>query len=176
MFWYSDIGFRVVEEKDLERIRVLRNNPSTWIHLTDISPISAESQKEWFLTVSRRTDRGYFVVFDDTCEFIGIVRMDEIDRVNRSIRVGADVVPEMRGQGYGHKIYRALKKYCFDYLNMHRVWLAVLSSNERATRLYEKQGFMIEGRYREAIFRDGKYLDYILMSILEEEYKRDSAV
>ena len=176
MFRCGDIGFRVVEERDLDRIRALRNNPSTWIHLTDISAISAEAQQEWFLTISRRSDRGYFVVFDDTCDFIGIVRMDEIDRVNRSIRVGADVVPELRGRGYGHKIYKALKKYCFDYLNMHRVWLAVLSSNERATHLYEKQGFKIEGRYREAIFRDGKYLDYILMSILEGEYKHDSTL
>lgn len=176
MFQYQGIGFRVVEERDLERIRALRNDPSTWMNLTDISSISADGQKEWFRTINRRNDRGYFVVFDQTCDFIGIVRMDEIDHVNRSIRVGADVVPEQRGRGYGRKIYIAIKKYCFDFLNMHRVWLAVLSSNERATRLYQGQGFKVEGRYREAIFRDGKYLDYILMSILEEEYRHDSTL
>ena len=97
---------------------------------------------------------------------------DEIDKANRSIRVGADIVRELRGQGYGRKVYRLLKKYCFDYLNMHRVWLAVLDTNEAGRRLYESEGFEVEGRYREAIFRDGKYHDYILMSILEQQYRR----
>ena len=120
------------------------------------------------------SDRRYYVVCDDGHDFIGIVRNshDEIDKANRSIRVGADIVRELRGQGYGRKVYRLLKKYCFDYLNMHRVWLAVLDTNEAGRRLYESEGFEVEGRYREAIFRDGKYHDYILMSILEQQYRR----
>jgi UDP-4-amino-4,6-dideoxy-N-acetyl-beta-L-altrosamine N-acetyltransferase len=172
MFRDAGIVLRAVEEGDLERIRSLRNDPTTWVHLTDISPIGADDQRQWFLTVNRRNDRGYFVVADDDHAFIGIVRMDEIDRANRSIRVGADVVPELRGRGFGSKVYQALLRYCFDYLNMHRVWLAVLATNNVATRLYEKHGFTVEGRYRDAIFRDGQYVDYILMSILEGEYKR----
>ena len=98
--------------------------------------------------------------------------MDEVDHINRSIRVGADVVPALRGKGFGKAIYSAIKKYCFDYLNMHRVWLAVLEANERAIGLYRKVGFKEEGRYREAVFRDGRYQDYILMSILEVEYRK----
>jgi len=41
----------------------------------------------------------------------------------------------------------------------------------KAYDLYEKHGFKVEGRYREAIFRDGCYHDYIIMSFLEEEYR-----
>jgi len=176
MFPHNGLCFRVVEESDLERMRQLRNDPATWIHLTDPYAIMAEAQRRWFAALASRTDRMYFVVCDDEHDFIGIVRMDEYDRLHRSIRVGADVVPELRGKGYGRRIYEAVKKYCFDVLNLHRVWLAVLDTNQHAIRLYEKQGFQVEGRYREAIFRDGRYHDYILMSILEEEYRRDSIV
>jgi RimJ/RimL family protein N-acetyltransferase len=103
--------------------------------------------------------------------FIGLVRMDEHDAMNASIRVGADVVSGLRGRGYGRKIYEAIKKYCFHYLNVHRVWLLVLETNKHARRLYKKQGFRVEGKQRKAIFRDGEYLDYVMMSILEDEYR-----
>jgi len=102
---------------------------------------------------------------------VGLVRMDEMDKMNASIRVGADVAVKLRGLGYGKKIYEAIKRYCFDYLNVHRVWLLVLETNEVALKLYRKQGFKVEGKQRQAIFRDGKYLDYLMMSILEEEYR-----
>lgn len=176
MFCHGNIAFRVVEESDLESIRALRNDPSTWMYLTDPHLISRDTQKQWLAALAERRDRMYFTVFDSTHPFVGVIRMDEYDQLHRSIRVGADVVPELRGRGYGRQIFAAVKKYCFDTLNLHRVWLAVLESNEHAFRLYEKQGFRTEGRYRQAIFRDGKYLDYILMSLLEEEYRRDSAI
>ncbi len=176
MFQHNEIILRVVEEADLEPIRALRNDASTWVHLTDPHLITSQAQRRWFAGLAARDDRMYFVVSDREHPFIGIVRMDEYDRLHRSIRIGADVLPGLRGIGYGKKIYQAIKKYCFDVLNLHRVWLAVLETNERALRLYLGQGFQVEGRYRQAIFRDGKYLDYVLMSILEEEYRHDSTV
>jgi UDP-4-amino-4,6-dideoxy-N-acetyl-beta-L-altrosamine N-acetyltransferase len=173
MFEYNGLKIRVVEENDLEHIRILRNNPSTWMMLTDIAMIDAEVQRQWFQRIRVANDRRYYVICDDSCDFIGIVRTDEIDLVNRSIRVGADILPELRGRGYGNKVYGLLKKYCFDFLNMHRVWLAVLSTNKKSVKLYKQQGFRVDGRYREAIFRDGAYRDYIIMSILEHEYRRE---
>ena len=170
MFIYEGLTLRTLEENDLERIRKLRNDPSTWTMLSDITLIDSEMQKRWFQQVRADNSKKYYVFFNKEHDFIGIVRTDEIDWINRSIRIGADVVPNLRAKGYGSKVFRLLKKYCFDYLNMHRIWLAVLDYNEIALKLYEKQGFKVEGRYRESIFRDGSYHDYIIMSILEQEY------
>jgi UDP-4-amino-4,6-dideoxy-N-acetyl-beta-L-altrosamine N-acetyltransferase len=171
VFGLNGIFLRVIEEKDIDPIRQLRNDPSTWMHLTDITLLSAKTQQRWYDSLSSRNDRKYFVLGDEEHEFLGIIRLDEIDQTNRSIRVGCDIVPAFRGQGFGTKAFQLIKKYCFDYLNMHRLWLAVLETNHVAIRLYEKHGFRVEGRYREAIFRDGKYLDYIIMSLLEREYR-----
>ena len=171
MFTFEGLTIRTVEERDLERMRTLRNDPSTWTMLTDPGFLDAEEQRQWFGRIRLARDRKYYIVCDETHDFIGIVRTDEIDRANRSMRVGADIVPELRGRGYGRKVYRVLKKYCFDHLNMHRIWLAVLNVNDVALSLYEKEGFEIEGRYREAVFRDGRYHDYIIMSLLEGKYR-----
>ena len=38
------------------------------------------------------------------------------------------------------KVFGVVLKYCFEYLNMHRSWLAVASYVIHATKLYEKGG------------------------------------
>lgn len=171
MFCFQGICLRALEERDLEQVRALRNDPTTWIYLTDVALLDSETQRAWYKSLCGRADKKYFVLYDDQRDFLGIIRSDEMDRTNRSMRVGCDVVRELRGQGYGTKAFHLIKKYCFDYLNMHRLWLAVLDNNQVAIRLYEKHGFTVEGRYREAIFRDGRYHDYIIMSLLEKEYR-----
>ena len=43
--------------------------------------------------------------------------------------------------------------------------------NERAVKSYEKCGFNVVGKYREAGMINGAYFDEILMDILEDEYR-----
>ena len=105
-------------------------------------------------------------------DFLGIIRMDSIDSNNRSVRVGLDIDPNQRGQGFGSLAFKALLSFCFDHWNQHRVWLCVLEDNKIAKKMYDNLGFKEEGRYRESIFRNGKYVDYIVMSILESEYHK----
>jgi len=48
--------------------------------------------------------------------------------------------------------------------------LRVYSFNERAKKTYEKVGFKVIGRRREALLRDNKRHDIILMDILNNEF------
>jgi ribosomal protein S18 acetylase RimI-like enzyme len=50
------------------------------------------------------------------------------------------------------------------------VGLTVFAFNERAIRAYEKAGFRVEGRLREAVRRDGRFWDEIAMGILRGEW------
>jgi hypothetical protein len=62
-------------------------------------------------------------------------------------------------------------EHAFTRLGLHRVALSVFAFNERAIRAYRKAGFVIEGRAREAIWRDGRYWDELTMSVLESEWR-----
>ena len=42
--------------------------------------------------------------------------------------------------------------------------------NERAIRAYRKAGFVVEGRARQSIWRDGRYWDELQMSILDSDW------
>jgi RimJ/RimL family protein N-acetyltransferase len=78
---------------------------------------------------------------------------------------------DLWGQGYGTEATRLMLAHAFLTMGIHRVSLAVFAFNERAIRSYRKVGFTVEGRAREAIFRDGRFWDEISMSILEPEWR-----
>ena len=74
------------------------------------------------------------------------------------------------GRGYGTEATELMLQHAFTRLGLHRIALSVFEFNERAIRSYEKSGFIIEGRAREAIWRDGRFWDEIAMSVLEPEW------
>jgi RimJ/RimL family protein N-acetyltransferase len=82
------------------------------------------------------------------------------------------------GKGYGTDATRAIVRFAFDQMNLNRVDLQVLDDNERGIRCYEKIGFVREGVQRQYRYREGRYVDMIMMSILREEYeaRRDEFV
>lgn len=75
------------------------------------------------------------------------------------------------GQGYGREALSLLQKFAFETLNLNRLELEVYDFNERGRRCYASCGFKEEGRLRQKMFKNGKYCDVIVMSVLAEEYR-----
>jgi RimJ/RimL family protein N-acetyltransferase len=78
-------------------------------------------------------------------------------------------------QGYGTEATRLMLDHAFGVLALHRVALFVFEFNVRAIRAYQRCGFVIEGRSRESIFRDGRWWDELAMSVLESDWRRARA-
>jgi diamine N-acetyltransferase len=80
------------------------------------------------------------------------------------------------GKGLGKEMLRLIICKAFDEYSAHRLWLDVFEHNLRAQRAYSSVGFRREGVLREAVYRDGGYHSLILMSILDREYREQSAL
>lgn len=74
------------------------------------------------------------------------------------------------GKGYGTDALRTLMNYGFRELGLRRMTLIVFEYNQRARRAYEKAGFVVEGRIRGAMSRDGRRWDWLIMGALREEW------
>lgn len=74
-----------------------------------------------------------------------------------------------RGHGYGTDTMRTVCRYGFEVMRLHSIRLWVVDDNEAAIRTYERVGFRIDGRARDASRRDGEWHDMVLMSLLEGE-------
>ena len=79
---------------------------------------------------------------------------------------------ENHGKGIGTFAIRAMVDHAFYNLNLRRLQLEVLEYNHVAQRLYKKVGFVEEGRKRKAVYKDGQYVDYMIMGLLRNEYTR----
>lgn len=107
---------------------------------------------------------------DDTP--LGNISLKGMDWRSRSCSVGIAIgEPDYWGQGYGTEAMQIILRYAFLELNLNRVELEVLASNERAVLSYEKVGFQREALKRQALFRDGRYQDFIVMGILRREWQ-----
>ena len=73
------------------------------------------------------------------------------------------------GGGYGTDAMRTLCRFGFEMMNLHRIELHVFSENARARRSYQKAGFREEGLLRECVFKYGRYMDDVVMGMLEGE-------
>lgn len=79
---------------------------------------------------------------------------------------------EFWGKGYGTDAMRIILRYAFTELNLHRVSLDVFEYNPRAIHSYEKAGFVVEGRARQYLNREGRRWDLIYMGILRSEWEK----
>jgi RimJ/RimL family protein N-acetyltransferase len=104
-------------------------------------------------------------------QLVGFVYLGILSWVHRDSIVAIGIGDrELAGKGYGTDAMRLALRYAFAELNLHRVTLNVFSNNARAIRSYEKAGFRHEGRMRQAMRRDGTWLDILYMGILHDEW------
>lgn len=78
--------------------------------------------------------------------------------------LGIGLIASHRGRGIGHQLLTQTLAAASPVFE--RVELDVYSNNLPAIALYEKVGFVHEGRRRRAIVRDGAYQDILTMALL----------
>jgi RimJ/RimL family protein N-acetyltransferase len=107
----------------------------------------------------------------DGDRLIGTCALSQLDADNGSalfhITIGEK---DAWGHGYGTEATRLMIDHAFTGLGLHRIALTVFAFNERAIRSYRTVGFVVEGRAREAIWREGRWWDEISMSILDSDW------
>jgi RimJ/RimL family protein N-acetyltransferase len=75
------------------------------------------------------------------------------------------------GRGYATDAVRVMCRYGFEKMRLHKIMLTVAAENEAAHHLYQKVGFVDEGRLREVFRRDGRWYDKFTMGLLEGELR-----
>lgn len=169
-----NITFREIERNDLQEITKWRNDK----FLIDLlgAPfryINSEIDQSWFdHYLKNRNNNVRLGIYCDHKEIIiGAVYLTNIDWVSRnaelSIWIGNS---DYQGKGIGKIAVQTILKHAFQNLNLYRVYLTLLRTNNRARKLYVSSGFISEGIQRSAIYKNGIYYDLEMMSILKVEY------
>jgi RimJ/RimL family protein N-acetyltransferase len=90
---------------------------------------------------------------------------------NRTHEFGITIARQYQNKGYGPEAISWMLDWAFLTAGLHRVELTVFEWNERAHKLYQKLGFVPEGRKRECLWKGGRWWDSIQMGILAHEWE-----
>lgn len=164
---------RALSKRDLPHICRWANDPGIRGLTGEVTPMGEADAEEFLERVHKDRDRAWFVIaLKETDQIIGEAGLLRMFRSWRSTDLSLIIGErEAWGQGYGTEAILLLLDYAFGYLNMHRVVVGVVGFNERALRFYQKVGFRQEGVQRDGYFYDHRYHDFVMMSILEDEYR-----
>ena len=77
---------------------------------------------------------------------------------------------ENQSRGAGSFAVKEMLRHGFYNLNLQRIELEVLEENSRAIHVYEKCGFRLEGKKRNAVFKQGEFKNVLLYSVLRQEF------
>lgn len=160
------------EYKDLEWVRKERNKDECRKWFRQDHLITELEQKRWYET----TDMMSYVVwekaegvFEDCTERIGVVSLSHIDKIARKCEFSIMITPQFRGKGYGKKALWELLKIAFNDLNMNQVYSDVFSHNP-ALDSYLHWGFKAYGTLPNWYYKDGQYVNSVVISITKDEY------
>jgi len=155
--WSRDSEFRRLFDSEPPRLLSVKASRE-WIDKL----MEEEPDTFWFAIRAREDDR-----------LLGQIDLAVTSWGSRDAFVGIGIGErEFWGQGYGTDAMNLTLRYAFTELNLRRVTLNVFEFNDRAIRFYERIGFRLEGRQRQAIIREGRRWDILYMGILREEWSK----
>ncbi|MPM20661.1 L-amino acid N-acetyltransferase AaaT [bioreactor metagenome] len=166
-----DFIIRPVKLSDAADIAQLRCMPGVF-ETTLGHPASRVEQSEKFL--AGMGDNSFEFVAEAQGKVIGMggISIFPGARLRHSAGFGIMVHKEWQNRGVGTAIMKAVLDMADNWLMLERVELGVFADNVGAIRLYERMGFVVEGRKRHAAIKNGEYADEIIMARLLSEQKK----
>ena len=166
----KSVVLRPVEEEDHRLILRWQNHPEVWWYMDYERPFSLQDIRE---SEARARAEGHAFVITVEDRPIGRIGLNAFRRRDRICSIYMFIgEPAFWGRGYARDAIMTLLAYAFDRLDLHQVELWTLAANDRATRVYEACGFQLEARLRERSFKDGRFVDHVVMSVNRQEFEK----
>ncbi|MEM3565752.1 MAG: GNAT family N-acetyltransferase [Candidatus Bathyarchaeia archaeon] len=128
--------------------------------------VSRDEEIEWLSGIFKRLERGE--IFCVAAEVDGrLVANSEIIKGTGYSRhvgfIGIAIKKGFRGIGIGTEMMKVLQEYARK-VGLKVSTLSVFANNQHAINLYKKMGFVETGRIPKRFFKDGAYIDEIIMT------------
>jgi len=163
------VNLRAIERSDLATLRDMRNDTRSNQYFRTWRQLNMDDQEWFFKNVVMGDNHIVFGIENKIGELIGVCRLSFINWQTRSAETGIYIKIEEEGKGYGTEALRMLVDFGFNQANLHRIKAGIRADNTASIEIFNKVGFEVEGTLRDSFFRNGRYYDTIVMSILEKD-------
>lgn len=171
MLTVQNVQLRALEKEDLRYVHRWSNNIGIMMYWFEEPYESYVELEQIFLKhINDHSERRFIIEVLDPHEIVGMVELLEIDYIHRIAEFDILIDIDHQGQGYAQAATFLGLKYAFDILNLHKMYLIVERSNEKARHIYEKFGFEVEGELKEEIFVNGEYRNVYRMCLFQRDF------
>lgn len=161
----SDLVIRHSEPEDYSAVHLVYSSPRA---MAETLGVPFASEQEWRKELTHRRDDNFSIVACAHDEVVGHLSLSVYmnPRTRHAGHFGIAVRDDWQGKGVGTELMKACVDLADKWLGLTRLDLRVYADNEPAISLYKKFGFEIEGTHRRFAFRDGEYVDALVMARL----------
>ncbi|MGH9201296.1 MAG: GNAT family N-acetyltransferase [Vicinamibacterales bacterium] len=164
----STFSIRHAEPSDHEAIRNVMAGP---LAVRGTLQVPFPSAERWRRRLAEPPE-GYVnlvaCVEDDIVGQLGLITFPNVPRRRHVGQLLMAVRDDWQGKGVGTALMAAALEFADDWLNLTRLELEVFVDNEPAIRLYKKFGFLVEGTSPSFAYRDGEFVDVLVMGRLRK--------
>jgi len=168
---FDEYGLRPLDCDDLEFVLAWRNSERIRANMYTDHIISASEHQAWYDRIKDEPSVVYRL-FEYRQTSVGLSYFTDIDLTNGlclwGFYLGAVNLPGGSGTMMG---YLSLQ-HAFDQLHIRKVCGEVLTYNEPSLKFFRRLGFVEEGRRRQHVLRKGGYVDVVIFSLLDDEWRR----
>jgi putative acetyltransferase len=158
-----DIRVRAAEPSDAEAHFEVMNGALAQSNTLHMPLLSVEEHRRRMATADPNAHR-LVATIDGRVVGVAGLHPDNNPRRRDTAWIGMAVHDEFQGRGVGTALMRALMDLADNWYGLRRVELTVYTDNTAAVHLYEKFGFVIEGRGRQYALRAGSLVDAYYMA------------
>ena len=168
------VFLRPFKEEDYKVINIWRNDRQIQkLVSTSFKFVSEAIEREWVKSkmLDNRRDIYLSICLESNNQMIGYVSVNDIDLLNRKAIGGGIVLDKAYQDGIArHEVGMLIRQLVFDDLNINRYQGSCLASHITSRIVMEATGYKLEGILRQAIYKDGKYHDQCVYSLMREDY------
>jgi RimJ/RimL family protein N-acetyltransferase len=178
MIYGKNLRLRAIERQDLPHFVTWLNDREVTQNLTLTNPTSMAQEEHWYEKILEQPVEAQPLVIEAHVGtewlLLGNVGLFVFNWHDRSAEVGIFIGDKrFWNHGYGSEAIRLMTHHALFDLGLNRVHLRVFETNPRAIHAYEKAGFVLEGRLRQAHWIDGKFVDVLVMSIIRSDWHEE---
>lgn len=166
----SRCRLRPFREGDQAALVRYANDRRIWITLRDRfpHPYTPADAEAWIREVAgqRPPTQCVIEIEGEAAGGVGITLQDNVHR--RSAEIGYWLGEPFWGRGVMSEVLPAFTAYAFATFDLCRIYATVFEGNHASARILEKAGYVLEGRLRKSVTKDGRTIDQLMYACVRE--------
>lgn len=114
----------------------------------------------------------FAILLKETSELVGVMSLIGVNKKNKNAELGYWIGKRFWNKSIATEAALKMLEFGFEGLNLERISSRCFHDNAPSRRVMEKIGMEYEGKFRNEILKENKFIDIIYYAIIKEDWRR----